>query len=499
MRSLVMDRLACVNLPELPLQLLLREHPEWRGLPAAVVAHDRPQGVIRFVSREARARGILPGMSFAQGLSLTVDLRAAVMPAENVREGVTDIARRLRRFSPLVEASGDDPGLFWLDAAGLNPLYRSASQWGRLLAEAVADAGFTATVVIGYRRFAAYAVAKAADEMLVFRSAAEEDEAMRRVPLDRLALSPKLRDTLARLGVQTVGDFVRLPAAGLRRRFGGEAKELHELATDESYAPLRAETPREPVRRLVQFEPPDENAMRLLFVIKRHLHPLLNELARRGRALAELELQFTLEDREPRTDVIRPAEPTLREALIADLIRLRLEGDPLAAPVSDILLLGRDAVADEKQLRMFFDAPKRDLDAGNRALARVRAALGEKAVARARLNAGHLPEACFSWEPLEKLEQPRVDEDAPFTLMRRILQKPVLLPPRGRWEPDGWVLKDAGMGPVVNMWGPYVVSGGWWRREVHRRYYFVETHRGDRLWIYYDASRRRWYWQGIVE
>jgi len=44
---------------------------------------------------------------------------------------------------------------------------------------------------------------------------------------------------------------------------------------------------------------------------------------------------------------------------------------------------------------------------------------------------------------------------------------------------------------------PYLVSGGWWRAEVHREYAFAQTLRGDILWVFYDRRRRRWH-QGRV-
>jgi protein ImuB len=46
--------------------------------------------------------------------------------------------------------------------------------------------------------------------------------------------------------------------------------------------------------------------------------------------------------------------------------------------------------------------------------------------------------------------------------------------------------------------GPFVISGGWWAREVRRDYYFVKTRRGDLLWIYHDRVRRKWFLQGGV-
>ena len=47
--------------------------------------------------------------------------------------------------------------------------------------------------------------------------------------------------------------------------------------------------------------------------------------------------------------------------------------------------------------------------------------------------------------------------------------------------------------------GFYLVSGGWWVREVRREYHFLETQRGDVLWIYYDRHRRNWMLQGQVD
>ncbi|MCC6653297.1 MAG: DNA polymerase Y family protein, partial [Candidatus Eisenbacteria bacterium] len=64
-----MDRIACIDLPAFPLQLLMLRHPEWKDGPVAVVEHDRPQGRILWVNEAAREERILPGMRYAAGLS----------------------------------------------------------------------------------------------------------------------------------------------------------------------------------------------------------------------------------------------------------------------------------------------------------------------------------------------------------------------------------------------------------------------------------------------
>jgi nucleotidyltransferase/DNA polymerase involved in DNA repair len=65
MKSSTPGRLACVDLPAFPLQLLLRRHPEWAGYPAAVVAEDKPQGLVLWVNEAARELGVLPGLRYA--------------------------------------------------------------------------------------------------------------------------------------------------------------------------------------------------------------------------------------------------------------------------------------------------------------------------------------------------------------------------------------------------------------------------------------------------
>ena len=61
------------------------------------------------------------------------------------------------------------------------------------------------------------------------------------------------------------------------------------------------------------------------------------------------------------------------------------------------------------------------------------------------------------------------------------------------------MLRDLKQGPVVRVLGPYVVSGGWWRKSVHREYHYAETQKGELLWVFYDRGQRRWFLQGRVE
>lgn len=497
-----MDRTACVDLPAFPLQLLLRRHADWAEHPAAVVDRDRPQGVLLWVNERARAQRILPGMRYAAGLALAGDLRAAEVAPAEVDRAVRGVAKALRAHTPFVEPAEGEPGVFWLDASGLERLHASIGAWADRVRDDLTARGFRVTLVVGFTRFGTYALAKAKRGRIVLAQPRDEAGAARRVPLDRLAFPPAERDALDRVGVRTVGDLAALPEDGLETRFGKDLLRLHRLAAGAVGVPLQPDLPEEPAVRSAPLDHAETDALRLFGEIERLLHPLLRLLAERRQAAAEVRLQLRFGSRtvEDRVETIRPAAPTLSAGQLLDLIGLRLQSmERLRAGVEEVALAARGVPAAPRQLELFAETPRRDLAAANRALARVRAELGDAAVVRARLRDGHLPEARFRWEPLDALgpADPRPADAG--RLIRRAYGRPVPLPPRPRQEPDGWMLRGLTDAPVIRTSGPYVVSGGWWRRAVHREYLFAETQDGDLLWVYYDRHRRRWFLHGRVE
>lgn len=495
-----MDRLACADLPAFPLQLLRRTRPEWAGFPAAVVDEDRPQGRILWACEKARQAGVLPGLRYAQALSLTSSLRAGVVASDEIGKEVDRLADILRRLTPNVEPCAEEPGVFWLSGKGLGSLFRSANTWGRAISAALDEASFVSSIVVGFTRFSSYAVSKLGKPVVVFRDSTAEREAAHDVSLDRLGLPPALRDLLTKLGVCTVGEYLTLPPGGLLLRFGKEALRIHELAAGTRWDPLQPKAPIQPIDERIILDDPETDLTRLLFLIKGGLQRVLASLAERKQALAALLLEFRLDREEPRHEMLKPAEPTLDERALLRLLHLRLESSPPCAPVREIRLGAVGIRTRAEQLSLFLQGPRRDVRAADEALAQLRADLGNNAIRRAVLRDGHLPEEQFDWVPLEHVALPHPRSVQERTLVRRIHVHPTMVTPhRQSVRDDGWLLSGLEQGAVVRFHGPYVVSGAWWRTAVQREYAFAETKRGECLWLYYDRQRRRWFIQGAVE
>jgi protein ImuB len=463
------ERIACVNLSEFPLQLLLGRRPEWKNHPAAVVTRDNAQGTILWVNERARERRILPGMRYASALSLSSNLHAGVVPPSEIEETVAALSDRLRFFTSDVEPSKEEPGVFWLGATGLSLLF-----------------------AVGFSRVGTYAAAKTHGGVTVFADPAEEKATAARVPIERLGFDPGLRDALERLGITTLGGFLNLPASGVLKRFGAEVLRLHQLARGGLWTPLQPEIPVEPASGRAVLDYPETNLDRLMALIETLLEPVRGTLVKRDELIVSLDIRFVFDNKEKRAETIEPASPTLDLPIVLELARLRLGSIPLASGVTDIVIEAASIRAHRKQCDLFEKRSPRDLEAAARALARIRADLGENAVSRARPRDGHLPEACFEWAP-----SPRSVAVRP--LVRRIFARPMPFSKTRHREPKAALAHMFEDRVIEETIGPYVVSGGWWVREVHREYYFVRTESGRWLWIYYDRRRQCWFLQGEVE
>ncbi|WP_106392234.1 Y-family DNA polymerase, partial [Enhygromyxa salina] len=463
------ERVACVELPALPLQLLLLDHPDWREHPVAVVEADRPQAKLLWVNEHARRSRVLSGMRFAAARSLAPQLRASVVPAERIERAVSELFAVLLNFSPRVEpgelAQADT---FWVDPSGMVLLWGDLGAWAMAMQQALSAAGFAATVIVGFHRFRCHAIARGqgarSDRTSAWVIADRRREARMAaaVPLDRLAISPRLRDDLAGLGVRTLGEFMALPGPELRVRFGVEAERLHQRGSDGHWAPMQARELVDPVRERVEVDPPEADVTRLLFRIKPVLERLLGQLADRGSAMSALHLRLKLDHSEGHDQRLEPAAPTLDTMQVLDLLRLRINAIDLPAGVEAFELEIEGQCTDPRQVALFRAQLRRDLEAADRALARLGAALGADAITRPQLRAAHLPEARLGWVPTAHVRFPErrnmaVEGECP-PRVRRLLNRPRQLGARARREPDGWVV-DAEFGVVGRVDGPFRASG----------------------------------------
>lgn len=494
-----MDRLACVSLPELPLQLLKLRDAEASLRPCVVVERDHPNGRVLHVCHRAWGLRIRPGQRYAAALSLCGDLHAGVVSSTEVAAASQRVVEAMRPFSPGIEACARRPGVFYLDASGLHRIYAAPASWLHEILATLDALGLQALAALGYSRFRTWALTRTRNLPQILDDPAAERRAVAPVPLERLDVAAPLLEALQRLGVRTVGDLVTLPPDGLRERLGPEAYQLWREAGDTEQVPIHGIGEPEVACVEIDLDHRENDAMRLLFKLRELAVPLLEKLTRLHQHVAALRFVLTLDDRRVIDHMLRPAVATLDDAILLDLVRLKLERCVLSAGVVRVMLVLTGVPIQTQQPDLFAARARRDPQAAQRAIARLCADLGEQNVGVLQCTDGHLPEARWRMNPARQLPMPNPRSDADGSgLVRRILKRAAVLPPRPRLEPDGWLVAGLEAGPVVRHNGPWLISGGWWVNEVQRDYHYVETRRGDLLWVYYDRRRRSWFLQGRV-
>jgi protein ImuB len=307
--------------------------------------------------------------------------------------------------------------------------------------------------------------------------------------------------TLRAMGVTRVGELLRLPRAGVARRFSPGALLDLDIALARQAAPRRAFVPHERFRERCDFEMEIETVAYLL----KALEPLLERCARflRERQAGVQALDLRLRHRARPATRVRAglASITGERRRLTDVVSQKLSRLELAAPVRGMeLRSGTLRPLSAGSFDVF--APLGIAGGGDtvpQLVERLRARLGEEAVYGLCSIAEHRPEA--AWQrvhalPLDctpRARAPLVRRDIPEQDMPRpvwLLDAPVILE-----APQVQPLRQS---DLVLEQGPERIESGWWDgNDVARDYYIARQAGGARLWVFQERRSQCWYLHGV--
>jgi len=472
-----------LRLPHLALETLSRGSvPHERASAPWAIAEAR-----RVFACDARAEalGVRAGMGLSAAWALVpgLQLRERNLHAEQV--ALEGVAAWLCRFTPAV--SLEPPQGVLAEVRGSLRRFGGLRTLATRIREGVAALGFSAHLAAAPTARGAWLLTFAGTESLLEDLDALEG-ALQRLPIEVLGMSEGARTLLDRIGVRTVRGLLGLPRAGLARRLGPALRADLDRALGSEPEPRRFFAPPERFAATLELPAEVEHTEGLLFAARRLLLQLEGLLSARQAGIRQFRVVLGHRRQAPTRIEVGLAGAGREAGRFVELLRERLSGHALAAPVESIRVEANAFVALEGRTTGLFGGTQEDAEAWQRLVERLQARLGEEAVTGLSLNPDYRPER--AWRPCLPGEAGPATQDIAFG------PRPLWLvePPRALEERSGVPQQN---GPLMMLAGPERIESGWWDdAEVKRDYFIARATDRALLWIYREPGGG-WYLHGI--
>jgi protein ImuB len=508
--------------PFLPLDRLRIARPDlWaaqeQDAPSVIV--EAVRGAMRLMTLDAAALsiGLSTGMTLADARAREPDLRIFEADPHADQDWLERLCDGCVRYTPI--AALDPPQGLMLDISGCAHLWNGEEALAREAVERLERHGMKVRHALAGTAEGAHALARFASA-----PAADEDGALRRLPVEALGLEDENAVALRRAGLRTIGDLAARPAATLAARFGEDAIDALHRLLGLGHRPLAPRRPRPAVRVERRFaEPVGSTAYAL-----RSLEDMAAEagefLGERGEGGRRFEISFFRTDGLAFPLRVETSLPVRDAPSIMRLVQERIDSlsDPLDPGFGfDMLRLTvpqAEAMAATQLALEGGEARREETIAA--LIDRLSVRTGRARIQRLEPRDSHIPEQAQLALPAIESRTPSIwprqsepgdppmrpihlfDPPQPIEVVAEVPDGP---PHHFRWRRAAY--------EVTRYEGPERIAPEWWKAKdgtldgesvgLTRDYYRIEDTRGRRYWIFrhglYGAEARppRWYIHGL--
>ncbi|MEM1082559.1 MAG: DNA polymerase Y family protein [Verrucomicrobiota bacterium] len=528
-----------LHLPSLPLEALLRHQPDKRRFPCAVAATEKTDTSVPILAlnRRAAAFRLQPGFSITRALARCPQLQVLPRDPEAESLALRDLLEVAESLTPDFELTTSDtlllklrgcpgPGQAVVAAArsehqprrpadaGPHPStphpppqsYGAAGFSLGTFHSCVSRLGLPAQLALGPTPDLAhlFSLCPATSYRLVFRGPSSRWSRGPHLPdplcdvpqnvfhvlpialaqaLPLLELQTSNFDLLQQWGLRHLGDLAQLPRQDLAERLGPEIARLHDILHAKYHRPLTLVRPIESFTSITQLEHPIESSQALVFLLRKILGNLCNQLNAKYIKAQSIHLELKLENGCLKQIEIHLPEPAITPEILLAPLQSRLESLRLSAPVSTLKLSLISGEASDVQHQLFghhIRQPHRLTST----FIRLSALLGEDRIGFPVPHFTHRPDS-FHLAPAQTLftrgDQREKGHSCPAAAARGTTHhRPAGLPlsrfrppleiavafdlPAGqRRHPDPLaLLTGPHRGRILNSHGPFPLSGHWW-------------------------------------
>nr|WP_295932996.1 DNA polymerase Y family protein [uncultured Dyadobacter sp.] len=480
---------------------LLRQ-PELAGNPFVLAAKQKGRMIVMASSQLAEKAGIETGMVVADARAVFPKLEVLDYDPTAAEGLLNAIAEWAIRYTPLVAV--DLPDGLVLDATGCAHLWGGETPYLKDITSRLKTSGYDVRGAMADTIGAAWAISRYS-HMFPIIAQGQQMDALLPLPPNALRLPPDVVEKLVKLGLYQIKNFISMPRAVLRRRFGQTILDQLGKAlahTHEAFEPVR---PIEPFQERLPSLEPIRTATGIEIALRKLLEKLCARLAAEDKGLRQAILTCYRIDGETRQVEIGTSGPSCSVVHLFKLFELKISSiEPalgielflLDAPVVEPMPAAQEALW--------------NLNSSNKQIAiaelvdRLRARAGTDVVHRYLPAEHHWPERAIV-EASSLIDQPqthwRTDQPRPVQLLKQPERIEVSAPipdyPPMVFRYNNTVHK------IMRADGPDRIEQEWWIADgLHRDYYLVEDENGNRYWIfrlghYGDAQNPEWFIHGF--
>jgi protein ImuB len=511
-------RIACVLIPDFPLVVQLKEHPDLFGKPVILVEKESNRSKVSHANLQAESEGVSLGMTVIQAKNVCPHVCILIREEKREQQRFDELLVKLQRFSPFIEEA--KPGIVYLDVSGFKRTYPREGNLAEKLIYFVKAIGYPVKVGMAGNKFTSLVGASISEiNSYTIVSNGEDKEFLQSQVIQLLPIDQEMYEKLYRLGIKTMGQFRILPDQEVAERFGSEGVRLLKLARGEDDETLKPKIFNEKDTQARDFDSPLETQIGILFYVNSILEKQLNDLAKKGLACEELLVILKTEDKSEIPIHLSLAQGSNNPKAFIELLRLELEKITLLTSVQEIqVIIQITSLLSYEQLTLYH---KKEPNLLSQKLIQLKRILGDGNILSPQILSSHKPERKFRMvsytqpkdqNSKEKTKNKKSNKNPLFDPLElsfgfsqnvifglRLYNPPKPATVRAENGIINFVIADSWYGEVVRQTGPWEISGEWWNESYDRCYFEIELSEGEQYLIFFENSSKRWFLQGIFD
>jgi protein ImuB len=456
--------------------------------------------VVTAANKVAESKGVSIGMVLADARAVVPDLKVQDDPADLISKLLLRLAEWCIRFTPIVSIDSQDGLLF--DVTGCSHLWGGDEPYLKDIITKLRSRGYDVRAAMADTVGVAWGVARFASTCIVPEG--KHIQALISLPPEALRIEAGIAERLHKLGLHQIHQFIQMPRASLRRRFGPPFLQQIDRAIGQELEVVEPIQPIEPYQERLPCMEPIVTSTAIQMALQQLLEKLCLRLEYQQKGIRKAAFKGYRVDGKIEQVEIGTSRPSRSIKHLFKLFEIKLSDIEPALGI-ELFILEAPKVEDlQPGQEKLWEGSGGLKDVGlAELLDRLANKIGAHAIHRYVADEHYWPER--SLKPATSLEELsaaswREEKLRPLQLLS-VPEAIEVTAPIPDYPPLLFRYKGV-LHTIAKADGPERIEQEWWLQQgQHRDYYRVEDEEGYRYWLFrlghYHEEDYQWFIHGF--